>query len=129
LGVCILAPLFKPTAPFTFPAFALLTGITVDRLASGRWQLPSRGLLRIGWSHLGFLGVVSYSFYLFHQPVVFWVGQGIDAFLPQDFRHPLVRYVVCCSAYPAILGLAYLLYRYVERPSIALGKRAASFLL
>jgi len=129
-------PLFKPTSNFSFLAFSLATGIAIDRLISKRWELPKNLLFGYVWKHLSFLGLVSYSFYLFHQPIV---NQAIcplathprltrmleDYFsVSTDFHdlHPLVKFFICCAWYPAILALACLIYRVVERPSIELGK-------
>lgn len=120
----LLLPLFKPTAPFSFLAFAWLTAIAIERLMTGKWKLPEGGVFKVAWLHLGLLGVISYSFYLIHQPILMltrtlWGKLGSGA-LP----HPLVMFLTCLAWYPAILLAAYAMYRWVEKPSIALGKAA-----
>ena len=114
-------PLFRPTEPFTFLAFALLTAVVIERLITEKWKLPVSSLFRLLWSHLSFLGVVSYSFYLFHQPIIGLTERALNKLLPETSVHPLFKYVVCLSWYPSILLFSYLLYRSIEKPSILFG--------
>lgn len=125
-AICFLLPLFKPTNPFTFLSFSWLTAIAIERLMTGKWLAPEMQgrLLRTGWSHLSFLGVVSYSFYLFHEPIIGLTGRALGKFFPETFIHPLVKYAICMAWYPFILIMAYIIYRLIEQPSIRLGKLA-----
>jgi peptidoglycan/LPS O-acetylase OafA/YrhL len=125
--VSFLLPLFKPTDPFTFLSFSWLTAIAIDRFVTGRWSAPEvcvGGILRACWSHLSFLGIVSYSFYLFHQPIIGLTGRALGKFFPETFVHPLIKYAICMTWYPFILILSFIIYRLVEQPSIRLGKLA-----
>lgn len=121
-GAAFLLPLFKPTAPFSFLAFAWLAAIAIERLMTGKWKLPTAGFLRVLWFHLCLLGGISYSFYLIHQPILMLtrtIGGNVgSAVLP----HPLVIFLACLSLYPVILLVSYAMYQWVEKPSIALGK-------
>jgi len=125
--VSFLLPLFKPTTAFTFLAFSWLTAIAIDRFISGRWSTPEiwgGKMLHLCWSHLSFLGVVSYSFYLFHQPIIGLTGMVLGKVFPDTFIHPLIKYAICMTWYPFILVLSLIIYRLVEQPSIILGKLA-----
>lgn len=120
-AVTFALPLFKPTAGFTFLAFSMLTGIAIERLMTEKWRLPNNRYFNWGWSHLSLLGVVSYSFYLFHQPIVGLTGEVFGALFPNTIIHPLIKYAACMAWYPIILLISYILYRLVEKPSIQLG--------
>ena len=122
--VSVLLPLFKPTAPYTFLAFAWLTSIALDRLIRGKWSAPGlkSGLSQTLWSHLSFLGVVSYGFYLLHQPLLGLTNRALHAVFPEHSVHSLVRYAICMGWYPLILLLSVLFWKYVEQPSIRLGR-------
>jgi len=127
--LCIAAftfPLFRPTASFTFLAFSLLTATAIERLMTEKWTLPTNRYFKWAWSHLSFLGVMSYSFYLFHQPIIGLTGRAFSKLLPDTFIHPLIKYSVCLAWYPVILFISYLIYRVVEQPSISLGRIAWS---
>jgi peptidoglycan/LPS O-acetylase OafA/YrhL len=120
----ILIPVFKPTSGFTFLAFALLTGIAIDRLITEKWSLPNHKPFQFLWSHLSFLGIISYSFYLFHQPILMLLTKrGIPLLWPQTDSPAIAKFILCWIAYPFIIALSYLVYRLVERPSISIGKR------
>jgi peptidoglycan/LPS O-acetylase OafA/YrhL len=112
-------PLFKPTDEFAFPAFSFAAAIAIDRLISKQWKLPDNRIFSIAWRHLGLLGMISYSFYLFHQPIVHFFSDHVEH-LP-----PWARFCICCSSYVIIFALSYLIYRLVEQPSTALGKWAS----
>jgi peptidoglycan/LPS O-acetylase OafA/YrhL len=122
--LCLLAPFFKPTAPFAFPLFAWLTAIAISRFMTHRWPAPERQgrILSACWSHLSFLGLVSYSFYLFHQPIIELTTGALKRILVGVHLHPLIKYLICISWYPFVLIFAYAVYRFIEQPSIAWGK-------
>jgi len=122
LLVAFLVPLFKPTEAFSFPAFSLVTAVAIDRLISSKWKFPNNRAAHCAWSHLSFLGVISYSFYLFHQPILGLIPRTAEKFVQGDALHPLVSYAACICLYPFILILSYLIYKCVEQSSIQLGK-------
>ena len=122
--MCLIAfalPLFKPTAAFTFLAFAWLTAISMDRLLRDEWTLPKNIFFQKIWSHLSFLGVISYSFYLFHQPILKLTGRVLSKVFSEPVIHPVIRFSACMIWYPIILLISYLVFRLIERPSMALG--------
>ena len=76
--------------------------------------------LRVDAASLTFLGVVSYSLYLFH-PLVLSVLVRLRASGPPGF--PLWANGLVGAAFTAVV--AAVVYRWVERPAIALGRRCA----
>lgn len=128
LVVALLLPFFRPTQPFLFVATALLTGVAIEKLAYGIWQIPREKYLTQFIRHLSFLGVISYSFYLIHQPILLLIRRLPATYygLPQNLS-PHVRFALCMGMYPLLLALAYLMHRYVEIPSAKLGKRKQYF--
>lgn len=121
-AVAFMLPLFKPLEPYTFTAFSMLTAIVIERLMTAKWALPKHRQFKRLWAHLSFLGLTSYSFYLFHQPLLDESGRVLEWILPGATLHPLIKYSVCLTCYPAILALSYFLYRLIEKPSIQFGK-------
>jgi len=121
---CLLMPLFKFTDPFTFLSFSWLTAIAISRTISGEWSPPNiaNSLPNRIWSHLNFLGTISYSFYLLHQPLARFCSELSTIFQPSAAASPLARFGVCVACYPAILATSYLSYIFIEKPSIVLGK-------
>lgn len=126
--LALLSSLFRPTASLDFPLFALLAALVVDRLLLMEpWSAPRQEVPALLWRHLSFLGVVSFSFYLIHQPIVdafqatsqtmvsrWGGGAGIS---------PVWMFAACLLLYPLILLLSWLLYRGVEQPFIRFGQR------
>jgi len=106
-----------------FIATALLSGIAIEKYAYGFWQIPKGKYLTPLIRHLSLLGVVSYSFYLIHQPILLLIRRLPVTFysLPLNVS-PHSRFILCIVLYPLLLILACLMYRYVEMPSAKLGK-------
>lgn len=111
----IFFPLFRPTEPFTFLAWSLLTGIIIERFLSKRWKIPEDGFAGRIWAHLSVLGMFSYSFYLLHQPIL-GLTRRFAGF------HPVINFGVCCLLYVPICLVSYLLYCLVEQRGIAFGR-------
>lgn len=120
--IAIVVPLFRPTEPFTFLAFSFLTAVVIERLMTARWVLPEAPLFQQAWSHLTLLGVVSYSFYLFHQPIIGLTSLIFTELVPGSSIHPLIKFSVCLAWYPIILLFSSIIYKIIEIPSIRLGK-------
>jgi peptidoglycan/LPS O-acetylase OafA/YrhL len=121
--IVFLLPLYKPTWPFTFFGFAVLTAIALDRLLSGRWSPPRSGTLRVAWTHLRGLGRISYSFYLIHLPILVMTRPLVGRVNADASVHPLLLFALCCASYPFVYFWSHLLWRYAEQPSVALGSR------
>jgi len=81
--------------------------------ATNFWQ---RGIMR---RSLVRLGEISYSTYVVHWPVMALINEYLLPNAPKALRC-LALFAV---AAPIILVLSALLYRYVEKPGIALGRR------
>jgi peptidoglycan/LPS O-acetylase OafA/YrhL len=95
---------------------ALLAGAVVRDVAD-----PNQGVLSrlLSWSPLVAIGKRSYGFYLFHYPLVTWIGA---------LRRPGVVNLlgVLVLRVSATLGLAWLSYRLVETPFLRLTPKATS---
>lgn len=124
---CVGFSFFAPTAGFCFPLAALTTATVILHLWNSRNVQILHGetspSLSAGLNkHLSGLGVISYSFYLIHQPLI-WL-MNIDGMPTAETTHlhPILRLAACMIIYPAIFGISKLLYRWVETPSIAVGR-------
>ena len=72
--------------------------------------------------HLAAIGVLSYSIYLLHEPLLNSVPWAVHRAFPGYRIHPLLMFAFSLAAWWPILLLSWVFYRYVERPSIRLGK-------
>lgn len=132
LLLSVLAPIFKVSASFYFLLAAWSTCVLIQRLLTGAWKvewLTQSTLKPVQWamSHLSFLGMVSFSFYLLHQPFLNQFkgyAEGVPYLAEGD---PIWRWGICMSFFVPLLGLSYLFYRCVELPSIALGKKVTQW--
>lgn len=124
LALLLLAGVFRPLVATTWvwTALATLEGIAYFLSHPPSSRLLAHPLVR--W--LGKIGVISYSLYLLHQPLLgllhkVFVSTGIIEHL-----HPILFFGICLAAGAPIAGLAYGLYRLVELPWIARGKQLAT---
>jgi peptidoglycan/LPS O-acetylase OafA/YrhL len=115
---------YKPIQPFGFMFGALMTAALIVRLLNRPATVfPSQGWLGAICNHLRWTGLVSYSLYLIHQPLVTRVPRWAASLSHNQHLPHLLVYGLCLLSWPFIFGIAYLFYRYVELPSIAWGKR------
>lgn len=70
------------------------------------------------------LGDVSFSVYLLHLLIVIPLIAQLLNHTDIEFRSDMARFlIVCVCAIPLTYALASLLYKYVEKPGIRMGKR------
>ena len=92
-------------------------------LVLGLKVLPTRLLVNPATR---FLGRISYSVYLLHFAVLLLALNSLDTLLPPEWQRSLPAFLLLSAATLAgTSGLAWLTYRYVERPCIDLGSRLA----
>ncbi len=79
-------------------------------------------VLKIKQRPFAFLGEISYSIYLFHPvifyPVYWWAGRTEHTWVREM---PLVFWII--GIILTTIAFSYLVYRFVEKPSIRLGKK------
>ncbi len=115
---------FLPLTPYRFSLMALSTTYLMSYwLAHPPTGLKVKGWLSYPLEHLRWAGVVSYSAYLIHQPLMNQVTKVVGII----FHHPSlsdgVLYAICLASWLPIFALSYLCYRYIELPSIEWGKQ------
>lgn len=113
---------FKPLFAFRFMFWALLAAVAVERFMTQKWQIPDQGLRGVIWEHLAALGIVSYSLYLLHQPLMGLTWGIAEQLFPGHEVHPLVRAGLALFWYPVLFLLSWTYYLALEKPSIAAGK-------
>jgi len=114
------AVLYKPLAFASFPLIAFATAVAIDRYIAKRWHSIKLPFGRTVWNHLTWLGIISYSVYLVHQPILAQAGNLLAKLgLPQN--SPVIEMTTCVLLYPLIVIFAYGLYRLIEIPFIRLG--------
>ena len=123
-SISILVLLYKPFFPFYFLCFSWLTTVVIERFLFQKWKTPEKinHLLNPLWSHLTFLGISSYSFYLLHFPIITLINITFVYYFSILINSPLLKFAICLGLYPLILLLSYCFYRLVEKKSISLGQ-------
>jgi peptidoglycan/LPS O-acetylase OafA/YrhL len=116
----------KPLEAFCFPAAALSTANVIAYLITfpnrqERGAISNRLLKFTAW-----VGTVSYSLYLLHEPIIALVPQLYGRFFPGHRLHPTLIFGICLIlGVPVVLFVSDVFYRLVEVPSISLGKLAS----
>jgi len=111
--------LIRPAFDLCFLLVALATANLMAVL------LTRPGGFSLGWlgRHLRVAGKFSYSIYLIHQPILMLVPVSVERLLFGHELHPLAYYASCMAAWGPVMLLSWGYYRFVEVPSIDLGKR------
>jgi peptidoglycan/LPS O-acetylase OafA/YrhL len=110
-----------PAHEFSFSFFALFTVSIISRHLS-------RGSVEERRSYLGrFIrrtGVYSYSIYLIHSPILLAVLVVCQTHFAGIAKNPFLIFAVSFSTWLFVFPLGALMYHWVEKPGISLGKRA-----
>ncbi len=105
----VASTLYKPATSFSFTLAALVSAVVLEVSVHVRWPASAWvGALR-------FIGLISYSIYLWHQPLI-----------RSSFRRlePIVGPPLAWIAFgSALVAGAWLSYRLLELPGIELGKK------
>ncbi len=101
----------------------LLVGLGYAMLVMGALWSDGRIRAIFEWAPLRFVGLISYSLYLWHQPIIF-AARPLTTALPTPLQFPAALVVGLVVALP----VAYLSYQFVERPFLQrrkqIGERA-----
>jgi peptidoglycan/LPS O-acetylase OafA/YrhL len=125
IALAIAADLFRPLSYFSFTFVALATTTALVGYLQRRGS-PARNS-GITAAHLNLAGLCSYSIYLIHQPLVEVVPVYAERIWPSLYQQPLLMFVVCLGSWILVLPIAWLMYRLVEIPGMALGKAVIHF--
>lgn len=106
---------------------ALLYALTVSRKSASSPLQPVGDALGGRIAHT--LSDTSYGMYLFHGFFISLTGLMLSGAFPRLAAHGNIRTIVLLAiTLPGVLLVSTLVHRFVERPGIALGRNAASFL-
>jgi peptidoglycan/LPS O-acetylase OafA/YrhL len=109
-----------PAHEFSFTLFSLGTASVLSRcINQGRVEERKTFLGRL----IRRTGVYSYSIYLIHGPILIVFMELIEAVYPGIRNQPFVVFGTALSGWIIIYPLSALMYRWVETPGIAIGKR------
>jgi peptidoglycan/LPS O-acetylase OafA/YrhL len=121
IWLCLLIPLllittlFKPFTIFSFSVAAAIAAVILDAAIYVKWR--SSLWLEV----LVFVATISYSIYLWHQPLLFPVTQYINHAIGSPVGAWLLFVLV-------ITGGAWISYRYVEQVGIKIGSSVWKYL-
>jgi peptidoglycan/LPS O-acetylase OafA/YrhL len=122
----IISYFIKPLSAFGFLSVALFTANVIACLARPVCPLPqatqTHSVLARLARHISRVGIVSYSVYLIHQPLIWIAPRLFKKIFPAQHIHPLIVFASCLLEWPFVLFLSYYFYHFVEQPSISIGK-------
>lgn len=121
-AVTVAFSFIKPLSCFCFMTLALSAATAIAQHDRFDWDGHPGSWTAALARHLRYVGTISYSVYLLHQPFLEMVPKLYAKYLPGQTVHPLVLFVSCLLVWPLILLLAQAFFTYVETPSINLGK-------
>lgn len=123
--LAVLASFFlHPLEPLDFTFASLATYALLGRIVRAGGFAPESKLARIWADHATKVGVVSFSVYLFHEPILKLGMSAFDLVLGPG-AHPLLRLALCFCFWPVSVAAGNLSYKWLEAPSIALGRTFA----
>ena len=109
-----------PAYEFSFGFFALFTASIIWRhLTKAPVEEKPSSLRRV----IRITGIYSYSIYLIHDPILRAVILFYKARFPGIENHPFLIFAAGVSSWLLVFPLSALMYYWVEKPGIALGKR------
>jgi peptidoglycan/LPS O-acetylase OafA/YrhL len=104
-----LSTLYKPLTPFCFSLAATISAIALEMTLHVQWR-------DVAWVRpLAFIGIISYSLYLWHQPLLI----PLDQQLAPIFGSPTVAWI---SVIALLIASSWLSFRLLELPGISLGQ-------
>jgi peptidoglycan/LPS O-acetylase OafA/YrhL len=106
--------------PLSFLFFAVLTTAWIAKQLAG--EAPAFQFPKFCTAYLSRIGVLSYSIYLLHQPLMDQIVVLVIRLRPSLAVAPIPKFLIALSTWVIIVPLSALLYRYCELPSIRLGK-------
>jgi peptidoglycan/LPS O-acetylase OafA/YrhL len=107
LGIAIVVHLYTPATPYPGTAAILPCMATAVLLATGNGPRPALVNRMLSWPPLVFIGLISYSLYLWHQPLLVFVNYYYIAPLTPGATAVLLA---------ATLLVAIASWRFIERP-------------
>jgi peptidoglycan/LPS O-acetylase OafA/YrhL len=108
IPLLLVTTLFKPLTIFTFSVAAAIAAVMLDAVIYVRWKSS------LWLKFLVFIATISYSIYLWHQPLLFPVTQYIS----HSIGSPVGAWLLFV---PLITGGAWISFRYVEQSGIKIG--------
>jgi peptidoglycan/LPS O-acetylase OafA/YrhL len=114
-----------PSHEYSFTFFSLFTASALARyLQAGSKKAASDGQRKPWLARLvRQTGLRSYSFYLLHEPILIAVVLLYKARFPGIEKHSFLLFLAGVSSWLIIYPASGLMYRWVEQPGIALGKK------
>ena len=121
----ILSWFIHPLRHFGFTSAAILTFALIGRTIFSQTQSPDKQSLFYKEKlnrMLSFFGLISFSFYLFHQPLIS-ISNKLLLRLQVQSGNPWVDFIVLLVSIIPITAFSWLTYRWLEKPSMATGKK------
>lgn len=109
-----------PAHEFSFTLFSLGVASLISRCLVKEWPHERKSYFG---RFIRKTGVYSYSIYLIHGPIMIVLMEIYQAWFPGIENQPFLYFGAALSTWLVIFPLSALMYRWVEKPGIAVGKR------
>ncbi|MFA6102105.1 MAG: acyltransferase [Victivallaceae bacterium] len=77
------------------------------------------------WRPFNLLGNISYSFYAIHFLIMITIAETIDSVLKQYLQYDIAFWTMVLITLPIIIFIAWIIDKYIDKPSIRLAARIA----
>jgi len=120
--VCfVISTIYQPIILFNFFLASVTSALWLDQLLHRKVKTHAKGFMVLLKNGIAWFGLISYSFYLWHDSVLVhghdFITKLLSGHLPQSVRFALALGVPALGA----TLLAYLSFRFLEKPGIQLG--------
>lgn len=118
----VLTTIYRPIVIFNFTLAAITAALWLDHLLHRGVEIQGSWLSVCLKRGIAWFGLVSYSFYLWHEPILIHWHDFANKHLSGHLPHSICLGLALAVPVAAATLIAYLSFRFLEKPGIQLGR-------